>query len=295
MSTTRAVLSIMSLSSCLLVSGLPVRADVGEVGPVKAKAKPVAAAPVVDPGPVVPAFIDSEATLLLVVPARYTIVQFAFDIAKLRPSTVAMVAYDDNPTNQAPRIHVWNGAIRDWMRMSLSEYRNGSFMRTPPKNIVLIGSDMPGGVLMEGSTWATAKKRVPTFSAVTLVNTLNETMSFTQDEWKTLARRYGLKLKDMNDERRRHGKWGVPGQEKTETAPMPRKVGDGAEKEAVPLPDSSMPVSEVLKPEPVSAHQPPAASVIPRVAPPPPRPLPSPPVAPIVREIPPPAPAPEDK
>ena len=62
--------------------------------------------------------------VLLVIPARYTAVQFAFNIAKLRSIYVA--AYDTEGREGSLVMHVWDSEAREWVGTSLAEYQLGS-------------------------------------------------------------------------------------------------------------------------------------------------------------------------
>ncbi len=161
---------------------------------------------------------EAEAPTILVVPARYTIVQLSFDIAGVR--SVFLVSYGGDSGSVARPMHIWDSKTRKWVETNIEEYSTADIFETTPQRIILVGSDedLPS-VLVEASFWCPDVKRIPTLNIVTLVNTLNESLKFTPREWKWLAKRYKLKLKDLNAERRRYGKYGKPG-EKTKV-PMP--------------------------------------------------------------------------
>ena len=287
MFTSRRFLMVLTLGVSAAACGLPALADLGEDAPapttrekprsvateakaVSAEPKSVAPAPQPAPAPAVPAFINSDASMLLVVPSRYTIVQLAFDMAKIRP--MAIVAYDDSPTSKVSRLHVWDATVQDWLRMEFSEFKSASFIRAPPKDLLVIGNDIAG--LGDAASWASTKKRISTFSIVTVVNTLDEILSFSNSEWKTLARKYDLKLKDQNDERRRLGRWGRSGHEQPPAATAPETVLppppppklDEADKAMEPLPVSQKPISEVIIPEPAAPPAVPAPAPVPAPA-----------------------------
>ncbi|MBN2301816.1 MAG: hypothetical protein JXN60_04800 [Lentisphaerae bacterium] len=148
-------------------------------------------------------------TTLLVVPSKYTIVQLAFDMAKIR--NVDLVAYDSGVNTVDPILHVWNDTLQEWTRTTLQEYETGNIFRSRPGNAVIIGSasDLPAG-LLDASKWISDRTHVPTLNIVTLINTLNSTFSFSKKEWKWLGKRYRLELKDLNKEQRRYGRYGRP-------------------------------------------------------------------------------------
>ena len=49
---------------------------------------------------------------VIVMPGRYTVVQFAFDVARIRP--VELVAYDKGVGDEPLLLHVWDAAAADW-------------------------------------------------------------------------------------------------------------------------------------------------------------------------------------
>ena len=65
---------------------------------------------------------------MLVVPARYSVMQVAFDIVKQYP--VVLVSYQGDATSETPRLHAWNG--RDWIPVSVQDYREASFLQIRP-------------------------------------------------------------------------------------------------------------------------------------------------------------------
>lgn len=164
---------------------------------------------------------ETRESTLLVIPARHTIMQLSLDIAGLRP--VSLVAYEGNAASIDPLMHIWNGKTREWVRTGIEEYASADIFEIRPQRIILIGNDndLPS-LLIEASFWCADVKRIPTLNIMTLVNTLNESLEFTPREWKWLARRYKLKLKDLNAERRRYGRYGKPGEKRK--VPMPRAV-----------------------------------------------------------------------
>jgi len=146
---------------------------------------------------------------VLVVPSRYTVVQFAFDIVALRD--VALVAYSDNPKSEEPLLHAWNADSGAWKRITVDEYAVGAFSSEEPDEMILVGSDsdLPDTVIA-GASQAKNVTRIKTLGIVDLVNTLHKRMKFSEREWNLLAERHGLKIKDLNYERRRWGRYGPP-------------------------------------------------------------------------------------
>lgn len=148
---------------------------------------------------------DAPATLL-VVPSRYTIVQLAFDVAKLRPTT--LVAYEVEPRHKTMVLHRWDANANDWMRMAQEDYTSGMAYRPVPLRAILVGGDADLPAALTELPSGMDVQRIPTLKVAPMVNALNETLSFTPSEWRWLARRHRLELEDLNAERRRLGKYG---------------------------------------------------------------------------------------
>ena len=163
-------------------------------------------------------------TTVLVIPAKPSIVAFCADVAMMRPMDV--VSYEVSRKTNAPALtlNLWNGNSREWTRTTLEDYRSGSIFREMPARVVLVGNNE--GVLadLRGASVAMGEiSKVSNLDTMGLANGLNGIFTFTTSEWKFLARKYELKLKDLNSERRRYGKYGPPGS--TTSVPMP-KVDD---------------------------------------------------------------------
>jgi hypothetical protein len=149
-------------------------------------------------------------TDVLVVPSRYTIVQLSFDIVALRD--VALVAYGNSATSGDLLLHAWDADTGTWKSITADEYAVGAFSSREPDEMILIGSDadLPSAIIA-GASQARNVTRIDTLSVVTVVNALHKRMKFTEREWKLLAERHGLEIKDSNYERRRWGRYGPPG------------------------------------------------------------------------------------
>jgi hypothetical protein len=152
---------------------------------------------------------------LLVIPARYSVVQFAADITRLRPAD--MVAYDTRGEQGEVVVHFWEPSQQSWVLGSLDELRLGARFDAMPSRVVLIGGerDVPPAVLSAVSGLGTTPARVLSLRVVDMVNALNDTLKFTAGEWRWLAKRHQLETVDLNAERRRYGRYGSPGVNKT--------------------------------------------------------------------------------
>lgn len=190
---------------------------------------------------------------VLVVPARYAMVQFAFDVARIRP--VTLVAYDKGREPGSVLMHVWNPNLREWTQIDMAEYRSGSFAMLAPKRVHILGSHqtgLPSG-LIESSNWAPVVSAVPSLNLMDIVNDLDTYMLFTGKEWRWIAQRHGLKIEDGNVERRKYGRYGKPGEKKS-GVPMPSEMDEMSIYEPMPVVPATMsaPVA-VPEPAPVSA------------------------------------------
>ncbi len=147
---------------------------------------------------------------VLVVPRRPTLVQVGFDMVYLRP--VVMVCYEAGPGVDIPALNVWDAKARAWRRMSLEHFQSGSFLTFTPKKAIVVGTEaeLPESIA-GGTTWAGETVRISNLSIDNVFNVLGETVNLSGPEWKWLAKRYGLRIRDLNAERRRWGKYGPPG------------------------------------------------------------------------------------
>jgi len=150
---------------------------------------------------------------VLVVPARYTVVQLGFDIVALRNAT--LISYEKSDAGKDPVLYVWDSLASAWGSLSVDEYSMGSFSPSVPKEIILIGSeqDLPASII-EGASQAEKVTRIDTLNVADIVNQLNKSMKFTPPEWKALANKHGFSIKDRNEARRRWGRYGPPGEKK---------------------------------------------------------------------------------
>jgi hypothetical protein len=191
--------------------------------------------------------------LLLVIPARYTLVQMAFDIVKIRPST-ALLAYDDQARPDTPVIHLWDGDIRDWIRIDLEQIRSGQRFRKTPQTTLLTGpaATVPAG-LAEALKNHGDVSRVEELNLAEIANAVHASQAFTAKEWRWLAARYDIALQDLNAERRRYGRFGKPAegaakqqrpaaaQEEEDRLPPPGAVPAEPNADAAPLREENEP------------------------------------------------------
>ncbi len=189
-----------------------------------------------------------RADCVLVVPAPPTVVEWAHDIARLRP--LLLVVYQERAITNVPVVHIWDSASQDWLRIASQQFVTGAIFDRPPPHAILVGPDhlLPPGMSQKPS-WATKLTRIPRVDLVSMVNALNEIFSFTPSEWRALAERYGFTLRDLNEERRRWGRYGRPGEGPPPPPPVPRGHDE--------MPPRSMPTPS---PSPLSEDSPSPAS-----------------------------------
>lgn len=154
---------------------------------------------------------SAEESSVIVVPSRYTMVKLAFDMAKMR--NVELVSYHDMTRVKETHLYLWDTSIREWRSVTVDGYNSQEILKQRPERIIVVGSDKQLPQVLKETLQNPATLRVPTMDIVTIFNTLNKAFKFTPNEWKWLAGRYGLKLKDLNEEKRRWGKYGKPGEE----------------------------------------------------------------------------------
>ena len=83
---------------------------------------------------VMPAAAQADA-VLLVAPARFPVMQVAFDVARRFPTI--LVSYQGSPDK--PALHAWNGF--EWMPLSLADYQSGAFLQAYPGRTIFLGDD----------------------------------------------------------------------------------------------------------------------------------------------------------
>lgn len=143
---------------------------------------------------------------LLVMPARTRLVQFGFDLAKIR--AFSLVTYEGTSTTR-PFLHYWDGA--QWAELTLEELTERGFLAQTPRRVVIIGEDsMVSPDLCEAVSWCPEVHKIPSIKTVEIVNVLHPLLGFNDGELEWLAARHNLKIRDVNEERRRLDPYSVP-------------------------------------------------------------------------------------
>lgn len=137
---------------------------------------------------------------VLVVPARYSVLQVAFDAAD-RMGAV-LVSYQASQRSSSPVLDYW--ADREWQRISVSNYQNGGFVRGRVSQIILVGTDemIPQDLVVASASLSPDVQRVTSLDTPGLINALGKIFRFSSSDWLWFSRRYNLQLSDRNAERR---------------------------------------------------------------------------------------------
>ena len=138
---------------------------------------------------------------VLVVPARYSVLQVAFDVANRHGAV--LVSYQGEVFSDSPILHYWNGA--EWIRLSVDDYAQARFLQTMPETFILVGGPdmLPQVLASRVSSWCQDVRVIPSVTTPELINALGGAFSFSSHDWEWYAHRYNLKLEDRNEDRRR--------------------------------------------------------------------------------------------
>lgn len=144
--------------------------------------------------------LRADAYTLIVAPARYSVLQVAFDVLQRTPSV--LVSYQGEGSTAEPVLHAWNGG--EWVFVSLKDYREVNFLQQVPDRTILIGSDevLPA-VLVEASSWSSDIVRARDLNTSALVNEIGGALKWKAADWRWFAARYNLKLEDESEPRRK--------------------------------------------------------------------------------------------
>lgn len=150
----------------------------------------------------------------IVIPTRDTLVQFSFDILRLRRN-IYLVAQDKEIGGDATVLHVWDDSTQDWIRIGVEEYIAGTVFTQIPKKLIVVGGEKDVPVeLASAPAWAGEAYQIESLDLVTILNKMQIIFRFNEREWKWLANRYDITFEDLNADRRRYGRYGKPGERK---------------------------------------------------------------------------------
>lgn len=178
---------------------------------------------------------DADQNSAMVIPARHTIVQLAFDVVQLRG--VKVVSYQSKEGEDVPLMHAWNASAGRWSEISLVDLEG---LGRGSRFTVVIGQDEQQSAILAEAV-AGAVHQISMLDMASVVNGLDSSYGFSPREWRWLAARYRLQLEDLNYERRRHGRYGPLG--------GPRRAAPAAETihpEPVSVPDADRDIAEEI-------------------------------------------------
>lgn len=177
------------------------------------------------------AALACPAFTLIVAPARYSVLQVAFDV--LARSPAVLVSYQNGGASGEPALYVWSGT--DWSPLSLSNYREGNFLQQVPDQAVLLGDEatLPAS-LAEASSWMSNVVRVRDLTTGVIVNEFGHILKWGTSEWNWFARRYNLDLRDESEARRKSSWYDQPGP--LPDRPHPLHPSASGRREARPVP-----------------------------------------------------------
>ncbi|MBU1908867.1 MAG: hypothetical protein KJ726_02340 [Verrucomicrobia bacterium] len=205
---------------------------------------------------------------LLVVPARYNVLQVAFDAASLAP--VALVSYQGEATTENPVLHAWNGS--EWVYITMQDFREAHFLQVTPGQAILVGDEtlLPPGLVTSAAGWCPKTMTVPATDPAGLVNALGAHLAFTRSDWKWIASRYNMNLQDLNADRRHESWYDQKGYRdeltpRLQSLPRHRRGRSRSDAETTPATETSAPASTVVPPAEVIEE--PAENVAPAVEP----------------------------
>jgi len=126
---------------------------------------------------------------VLIIPARYVVVQVAFDVAAFQP--LVLVSYQAERDMNNPLLHVWHEG--KWAYINASDYAQGAFIRPSPGRTVIVGTDMDvPPLVLQAESWSESVERVKTIDTAELINGLGRVLRLRSRQIKWLAKRYKL-------------------------------------------------------------------------------------------------------
>lgn len=154
---------------------------------------------------------------VLVVPARHAIVRLAFDVASLKK--VTLVSYSVPKRSNVPALFVWDKSVQQWIQIATQDFADGAVFPEKPDRVIVVGDDSVGTAIAQVATMLAPASMIRSMSVMELTNGLDTFLHFSASQWKWLAARHELELRDLNAERRRYGRYGKPG----DPVPVPNR------------------------------------------------------------------------
>ncbi len=132
---------------------------------------------------------------LLVVPARFNVLQVCFDVIEYRKQII-LLSYQGEPGKHVPVIYAWKKD--EWVYISLDDYADADFLKIKPDYAVIVGgSDLLPHELEVVAEWCPNVLKVPVAETTELINAMGEVFSFSRYEWTWFAKRYKRELRDI--------------------------------------------------------------------------------------------------
>jgi len=177
--------------------------------------------------------VNAAEPVLMVIPVHYAMVRLANDIGALRQTYI--VSYEKRKDGSLS-MYVWDGSANDWIKTDIEAYKSGDIFAKAPAIAFLIGTDADFPSELVDATSFCETKRITTLNAALISNVLNENLNFKKKEWKWLADRQSLQVVDLNEDRRRYGRYGKPGASRSQ---VPQNVNEMEEEiESLPVTDA---------------------------------------------------------
>jgi len=150
---------------------------------------------------------------LIVAPARYSVLQALFDVARRRPAV--LLSYQGDAAEKEPALHAWNG--EEWVGISLRDLAEVRFLTVMPSRVILVGDDktLPAAIA-EATAWCPRTLAIPSLDTPNLISEIGRILEFSREDWAWFAARYRLQLIDRNAPAR-SGSW----YDRRENAPPP--------------------------------------------------------------------------
>ncbi len=186
-----------------------------------------------------PAVAQADA-VLLVAPARFPVMQVAFDVARRFPTI--LVSYQGSPDQ--PALHAWNGF--EWMPLALVDYQSGAFLQAYPGRTIFLGDDglLPTS-LRSIHAWCAESTQIADLENVPMINAIGNYLPFTPADWRWFAGRYNLSLSNLKAEEAaaaRRETWYSGSGAGTDPAPSFFKYFTRSRRHAAPAPARIQPV-----------------------------------------------------
>ncbi len=159
--------------------------------------------------------------VVLAVPARHLLVNFAFALADLAPRDLDLVCYGARPVAGAPvELNFFDRVEWRWVAMDVAAWQRGDGLRSGAARLILVENGSQSDALKE-TGWARSIQTVDGRQLSDVANAAGKVLRFSPEQWRALADTYGFKLDDRNANVRRYGRYGPPGRRLTPSQPVP--------------------------------------------------------------------------